>query len=252
MTDTTTLVGAIPPITRTEAHDIAAAENLRVLDQLRSLDTDDWSKPTDCPAWDVRALSGHVLGGMETFTSLARFAHTMRGASREASDGAFVDAMTAIQVRERSDLSIDQLIQRLAEAGPRSARWRSRVPFPFRRIPMKEEVAGVEETWRMGYLLDIILTRDTWMHRVDIARATSRDLTLSPEHDGRIVADAVAEWARRLGRPFTLELTGPAGGAFATEGDGEGKDLTFDAIEFCRLLSGRGAGGSVLDTEVPF
>ena len=79
---------------------------------------------------------------------------------------------------------------------------------------MKEEVGGEQETWRMGYLLDVILTRDPWMHRVDIARATGRELELTPEHDGRIVADVVAEWARRHGQPCTLTLTGPAGGEF--------------------------------------
>lgn len=194
MTTTATLVGATRPLTRTEARGLAATENQRVLEQLRTLDATDWSKPTDCAAWDVRAL--------------------------------------------------------VAEAGPRSARWRNRVPSPFRLIPMKQEVGGVEETWRMGYLLDIVLTRDTWMHRVDIARATDRDLALTPGHDGRIVADAVGEWARRLGRPFTLELTGAAGGTFAAGTDGE--NLTFDAIEFCRLLSGRDVSRGVLDTEVPF
>ena len=79
---------------------------------------------------------------------------------------------------------------------------------------MKEEVGGKQETWRMGYLLDVILTRDPWMHRVDIARATGREMVLTPEHDGRIIADVVAEWARRHGQPFTLTLTGPAGGEF--------------------------------------
>ena len=39
----------------------------------------------------------------------------------------------------------------------------------------------------------MILTRDTWMHRVDISRATGRDLVLTAEHDGRIVADVVDE-----------------------------------------------------------
>ena len=52
-------------------------------------------------------------------------------------------------------------------------------------MPMKEEVGGEPETWRMGYLLDIVLTRDPWMHRVDIARATGRDSSSPPEHDGR-------------------------------------------------------------------
>ena len=95
-----------------------------------------------------------------------------------------------------------------------------------------------------------ILTRDPWMHRADVARATGREMVLTPEHDGRIVADAVAEWARRHGRPFRLTLTGPAGGEFVS-GDG-GEVLTLDAIEFCRVLSGRVEGAGLLSQEVPF
>ena len=84
----------------------------------------------------------------------------------------------------------------------------------MRRIPMDSAVAGVKERWHAGYLFDIILTRDTWMHRIDIARATGRIAVLSSDHDARLVADVVAEWARRHGQPFTLHLEGPAGGAF--------------------------------------
>ena len=40
----------------------------RVADQLRSLAPDDWSKPTDCPLWDVRAMAGHTTGMLATFT----------------------------------------------------------------------------------------------------------------------------------------------------------------------------------------
>ena len=115
---------------------------------------------------------------------------------------------------------------------------------------MKEEVGGQQETWRMGYLLDVILTRDPWMHRVDIARATGRELELTPEHDGRIVADVVAEWARRHGKPFTLTLTGPAGGEYVSGENGE--HITIDAVEFCRTLSGRATGTGLLTQEVPF
>jgi hypothetical protein len=32
----------------------------------------------------------------------------------------------------------------------------------------------------------------------------------------------------------------------------EGPSLEYDAIEFCRLLSGRGDRGAPFDTEVPF
>jgi hypothetical protein len=115
---------------------------------------------------------------------------------------------------------------------------------------MEEEVGGSPEKWRMGYLLDIILTRDPWMHRVDIARATGREMELTPQHDGRIIADVVAEWARRHGTAFTLTLSGPAGGVYVS-GDG-GEHLTIDAVEFARTLSGRTSGSGLLAQEVPF
>jgi hypothetical protein len=35
---------------------------------------------------------------------------------------------------------------------------------------------GSTEAWTYGYVLDVILTRDTWMNRVDIARATDRPM----------------------------------------------------------------------------
>ena len=43
--------------------------------------------------------------------------------------------------------------------------------------------------------MDMVWTRDVWMHRIDITRATGRPLVgkLTAEHDGRIVADIVAE-----------------------------------------------------------
>ena len=69
----------------------------------------------------------------------------------------------------------------------------------------------VFEKWALGYLIDTIYLRDLWMHRVDAAHVTGRDLVLAQDHDGRIVADVVAEWARRHGQPFTLTLTGRAG-----------------------------------------
>jgi uncharacterized protein (TIGR03083 family) len=118
-------------------------------------------------------------------------------------------------------------------------------------MPMKQQVGEATETWRLGYLLDTILTRDTWMHRVDITRATGLELELTPAHDGRLVADVVAEWAHRHQQPFTLNLEGPAGGTF-THGGGGGEEITLDAVEFCRTLSGRAAGTGLLTQEVPF
>jgi uncharacterized protein (TIGR03083 family) len=250
MTMTSTSVEHTPGITRREGSALATTENRRILDVLEALRPQDWTKPTDCPGWDVRTMTSHVLGMMEGFASLPQFVHQMRAGKRAAGDGPFVDGMNAVQVRERSDLEPEALIERIAAVGPRSARARGRVPGPLRRMPMKQDVAGVQETWRLGYLLSVILTRDTWMHRIDITRATGGALVLTAGHDGRIVADVVAEWARRHAMPCTLQLEGPAGGSF-TQGNG-GEPIDLDAIEFCRLVSGRGTGTGLLAQAVPF
>ena len=129
---------------------------------------------------------------------------------------------------------------------PRSLRARGRIPAPLRalRVPFGPPL-GVRS---LGYLMGRIYTRDAWMHRVDIARATGRELVLTGEHDGRLVADVVEEWARAHRRPFRLLLTGPAGGTF---GDG-GERVELDAVEFCRVVSGRVGREGLLATTVPF
>lgn len=251
MSTNATRVDDVRLIDRSASLTLASTENQRMLELLRSLAAEDWSKPTECPGWDVRDMAGHVLGAIESFSSARTLLHMMRAAKKEAGDGSIVDGMTAVQIRERADLTRGQVLDRLADAGPRSARFRSRMPAPVRALPMKQELlSGKTETWKVGYLLDTILTRDTWMHRVDIARATGRELVVTAEHDGRIVADTASEWAHRHGQPFTLELTGPAGGSFKRATGGEA--ITIDGVEFCRLLSGRGTGAGLLAQEVPF
>ena len=37
-----------------------------------------------------------------------------------------------------------------------------------------ERVNGADEPWTFGFLFDVILTRDPWLHRTDIAAATGR------------------------------------------------------------------------------
>jgi uncharacterized protein (TIGR03083 family) len=225
------------PIARPETVELARTETARMA-------------ATDCTEWDVRALAGHVLGMTESFSSLPRFVGTMAGTARTVGDGIFIDAMTALQVRRNATLGTDELVARMRAAGPVQARWRGRRRL-LRAVPMDNELRdGTSERWRMAVVFDVILTRDTWMHRVDVATATGRPLELTAEHDGRIVADVVAEWARRHATPFHLRLTGPAGGDF-TGGTG-GAELTLDAVEFCRILAGRAPGTGLLAQQVPF
>ena len=249
---TATPVDTIPPIRVTEVEALARTEYQRFADQLRSLAPDDWAKATDCPLWDVRAIAGHSTGMLSTFTGYRALVRDMSTATRAAkrSGVPVIDALTAKQVADHAALSRSELLAKIDDIGPRAARWRATRPALFRRMPMKQEVGGRHETWRMGYLLDVILTRDPWMHRIDIARATTREVELTLEHDGRIVADVVGEWARRHGSPFTLTLTGPAGGEYVSGESGE--HITIDAVKFCRTLSGRATGTGLLTQEVPF
>ena len=70
--------------------------------------------------------------------------------------------------------------------------------------------------------------------------------TLRPTHDGRIVADIIAEWATTHKDPFTLNLTGPAGGTYSRDPAPTGDRIDMDAIDCCRILSGRGTPVGVL------
>lgn len=120
-----------------------------------------------------------------------------------------------------------------------------------RVLPMAQDMpAAGPEWWSFGYLTDTIMTRDPWMHRVDLSRATGVRLTLTGEHDAVIVADVAAEWAQRHKQPVQLRLTGPAGGSWRVASGGE--DIEMDAIEFCRTVSGRQKGDGLLSVLVPF
>jgi uncharacterized protein (TIGR03083 family) len=228
---------------------LAATEYDRFLAQLRLLDDADWTAPTTCPGWDVRTMASHVLGMAEMAASLREQVHQQRAATRA---GGGIDALTEVQVRERRALSPAELVERFAAVAPRAVRARRRMPGLLRRraLPEEQVVGGAREKWTFGFLVDVILTRDPWMHRLEIAQAAGHEPDLTPDHDGLLVADIVAEWASRHGSSYSLSLTGPAGGRWSAGDDGP--HLELDAAEFCRLLSGRGTGTGLLSEQVPF
>jgi uncharacterized protein (TIGR03083 family) len=250
MTLAVTDVATIPRIDHDEAMVLAETEFARALGLLRTLGPEEWHTQTVCEFWDVRSLVAHVLGMAEAQASFRQFVHDFRAASKR-SGGAMIDAMTAAQVRERAELAPTQLIERLADVAPAAVRARRRTPALVRwAVRMKQDPPFEAEHWKYGYLVDTIFTRDTWMHRLDISRATGRQMVLTPKHDGRLIAEVVAEWARRHRQPFTLILTGPAGGQWRS-GTG-GQHIELDALEFGWSLAGRARGAGLLTTRVPF
>lgn len=130
---------------------------------------------------------------------------------------------------------------------PRRSRGRWGTPPPARYLPVP---FGEPIGWKpLKYLLDVGFTRDVWAHRVDIHNVIGRPMVLTPDHDGRLVADIVGEWAELHGEPFELHLTGTAGGTFR-QGEG-GEAVEVDALEFIRILAGRRTGHGVLRHQLP-
>jgi uncharacterized protein (TIGR03083 family) len=237
-------------IQRPEARVIAEEEFRRFAALTATLTADDWTRPTDCTAWNVRELSLHVLGSADAQASVKEFVHQfVRGlpVNRQIDSHHWVDGINELQIRERRHLGDDELVARLATVGPKAVAGRWGTPAPMRHLPIP---FGPPVGWvGLWYLLDVGFTRDVWAHRIDLAGATGRPLDPTPEHDGRLVADLVGEWGEIHGQPFELVLTGPAGGTFS-QGSG-GEHVEIDAIEFVRTVSGRRPGAGVLANPLP-
>lgn len=224
----------------------------RFAEAAAGLAPEQWSLPTDCTGWDVRTMAGHVLGAMRSAASVRELVVQQREirARVRREGGSETDAMTAVQVDRTADLSTDELVAALRATVVPAARGRRRTPGLLRRrVSLDVEVPGLAERWTLGYLNDVVLTRDAWLHRVDLARAVGVGPELTPDHDGWVVAGVAVEWLERHGEPVDLVLTGPAGGRF---GDPAAAELRLDAVEFCRITSRRERGEGLLDVAVPF
>jgi uncharacterized protein (TIGR03083 family) len=237
-------------IRRPEARVLAEEEFERFARLVASLSDDDWTTPTDCTGWDVRAIALHILGSADAQASPREFLHQLRRGlplNKEIDSHHWVDGLNELQIRERSSLSDDELVARLAAVGPKAVAGRWKTPLPMRHLPMP---FGPPIGWApLKYLLDVGFTRDVWAHRINICAALGRPMEATAGHDGRLVADIVGEWADLHGEPFELVLEGPAGGKF-TQGQG-GDRVEVDTWDFVRTLSGRLPGTGVLRHTLP-
>jgi uncharacterized protein (TIGR03083 family) len=238
---------------RGTAMTVAAAEYQRVDVLLESLTADQWTLPTECPGWDVRAVAGHMLGMAQMIATVPELGRQQMAAQKGAkkTGTAMIDILTELQVAKNAHLTYAEVISCMHAVGPKAARRRRRIPAVIRAatMPGTQTVGALEERWTFGFLFDIILTRDPFMHRLDISRATGIPVQVAAEHEGVIVDDVVREWAARHGRPYTLHLTGPAGGTWQ---HGDGEEISMDALAFCRSVSGRAPATGLLCHQVPF
>jgi uncharacterized protein (TIGR03083 family) len=236
-------------IGRAEAKVLALEEFRRYAALCASLRPEEWAAPTDCSLWDVRKMSLHVLGAADAQAKVKEFFHQFTKGVRlnkelEESHH-FVDGINELQIREREHLTSGDLVVQLQAVGPPAVKGRWGTPPPMRYLPIN---FGSPIGWKpLKYLLDVGFTRDVFAHRVDICAALDRDMELTPTHDGRLVADMVAEWGDLHDLSYELVLTGPAGGTF-TRGT-EGTPAELDAIEFVRVISGRRPDHGIVRTN---
>ena len=251
MRETAINVERIAPIRHKEGMALAENEYRRYADMLGTLQPEDWAIPTVNTEWNVKQLTQHVLGFAESNASFRVFVKGMRaGKKRAAVRGYdhFIHGMNEVQVEERAHLTVGELIAKWEATWPKALKGRRTFPPFMRPIPL--DFGPVIGKKPMGsYLMDVVFTRDTWMHRIDTCRAVGLEPVLTPEHDGRLLEDMVAEWTRLHDLSITLHLEGPAGGTFV-RGTGD-EELTIDAVDWIWILSGRGTGTGVLTHELP-
>jgi len=130
-----TQVGLRERIAGDDAWELAAAEYRRMLELIRTLRDGDWTRPTDCTAWDVRGMLGHLVGAAEGFASPVELVHQYRLGAKLRKTGEVdghlpVDGANAVQVRER------------AGATPLRNSWRGMNARPRRRCAGDAAFAG--------------------------------------------------------------------------------------------------------------
>ena len=237
-------------IKRAEARVIAEEEFARFAAAVATLTPEEWAMPTDCTQWNVRKMVLHVLGSGDAQASFPQFVHQLvRGVplNRQIDSHHWVDGMNELQIRERAHLTDAEVVAQLQAVGPKAVAGRWGTPAPMRHLPIP---FGPPVGWvGLWYLLDVGFTRDVWAHRIDLCAATGRGMDLTADHDGRLVADIVGEWADLHREPFDLVLEGPAGGKFSQGTNGERVEI--DAIEFVQVLSGRRPGTGILEHPLP-
>ena len=237
-------------IKRPEARILAETEFVRFAELTASLSDEEWATPTDCTGWDVRKMALHVLGSGDAQASFPTFVHQLRRGvplNKQIDSHHWVDGMNELQIREREHLSNDQIVTQLRAVGAAAVKGRWGTPPPMRYLPIP---FGPPVGWTpLKYLLDVGFTRDMWAHRIDIHAAINRPMHLTPDHDGRLVADIVAEWSDIHDQPFELVLEGPAGGKFS-HGEG-GERVEIETLDFIRTLSGRLPATGVLSKPLP-
>ena len=236
---------AIPPLSHREAMGMATLELERFLALVTALSDDEWEKPTACTLWNVRQILAHVTGAAASYARWSEFKRQNSFKAQRpyrASGLSFLESLNQIQVDDRTSATPEALIDELQTVGPRAIATRTRLPVLLRVIRVPLPALGIVP---VGYLTDLIYTRDMWMHRLDLCRATQREMVLTPEHDGRIVALVMRDVAKKLAatlrkKSIAYHLSGRVGGTWQLGAEvSPAATIQLDVLDFNLVASGR-------------
>lgn len=230
----------IPYVTAPEAYRLLSTEFERFMALVESLGPGDWDRPTACTAWSVRDILAHQAGG---YAAGSGYKETLRQLmkNRPQRGQLLEDAINTTQLVERAGRTPAELIAELRQVGPVGIqKW----SYQFRLAKLVGIPHPVPGWLSIRHLLWVIHSRDTWMHRLDICRATGRNFVQTAGHDGRIAALVILDTARLFNRrpvggTIVFDLTGNSGGSWSV-GSGESTArIRMDVLDFNIFASGR-------------
>lgn len=257
MTTTLTHATDIPPVTAADGRRLGVAQRTALLHELERLDASEWPARTECPRWRVREMAAHVVAAAENTAAPLRMVAGMAwGPLRHRGDPP-LDAMNELGIDRRREAPAEQILDDLRRVIPLAI-----APRWFRPLPLAG--GGLRPGTTGATLLEVIVVRDTWLHRHDIARATGRD-TLTEPTDAEVVAQVVRDLARDWRGPaIALTLTGPEGGSWrfgrtptsttnpstTNPPNSAETSVSLPAVDYLRHLSGRQVEPTLFD-QVP-
>ncbi len=169
---------------------VGRAQHLRLIDEVRDLTPEQWDTVTECPAWTVRDMVGHVA-------SAARFPGNPLLFIVDAQIGRFryrgrssLDAANEVGIDRHRSLSTAELLELLRR---RTMSGRDTPGWMRRRLTND---AALPSYTTIGSFVDTILTRDTWLHRHDIGRAVGREPVSDPS-DAEVVEQVIRDLGPR-------------------------------------------------------
>jgi uncharacterized protein (TIGR03083 family) len=208
---------------------------------LATIDGNDWKRSTVCTEWDVADIVGHLCGQAEDVNKPWSFPLRDRRARKVYPEVELMDAHMLIQADDHRGTPPDVLRTRFEKLWAKATKTVSRNPALIRRLRVKIEGIPGFDHLDLGYIQDILLPRDLWMHRDDVCQALGREFDAGP-YAGEVVAQVMLDivdgpfWS---GTPVVLTLTGQGGGTYQLGQGDPIATVSADAVGYMRTLSGR-------------